>query len=210
MRSLVLAGLSLALLSAVAELRGGEFASPKGFTITYPEGWKVATKQENDLVAKSMGGNVPALAAFLYGPRQGDFADNINVLVLPQTLTLDDKTEKELVDGVKNGMGKKAANFTAKRIEINGNAAVSIGCEVERKPQGDFMRIWQVHIPGKKQVYVFTCATLKPHWAEVWPTFKDMVYGARIDVATDSKPGPGGPPRHAPPVPRGRRGPAPH
>lgn len=206
MRCTILAALSLAFLSPIVEALGGEFTSPKGFTITYPEGWKPATKEEYDLVAKTMGVKVPDLAAFLYGPRQGDFADNINVLVLPQALTLDEKTEKGLIDSVKNGMAKKAASFSAKQVEISGKAAVSIACEVERQPQGDLMRIWQVYIPGKKQVYVFTCATLKARWDELWPTFKEMVYGARVDVAVDPVGSAKGPPRHAPPSHGPRRG----
>lgn len=185
MRYLVSLLLPLTLLAAVPESRGGDLSSPKGFKLTYPEGWQPVADEQLGKIAKDAGAAgipMPACSAMILGPAGDGVPDNVSILVLPQTLAINPTIEKSLIDSVKMGAGGKVTDAKTQRRQVGGTTALAVAVEAEQP--GGSMRVWQIFVPGKRQLYVVTCMAPKSHWAKAWPSFKQMIDSLQIDVPT--------------------------
>jgi hypothetical protein len=183
MRLLFNASLAVAVLLTTV-VRADDYKSPDGYTITYPEGWKLAKREELDQFNKATARlNGPAMSMLVRGELRDKFADNINLIIIPvpQPLTLGGNEERDFVAHVRQTL-PRATNFSTKHIEINGATALSMAYDNEQPGVSGTMRVWQLYFPGKTKLYVFNCTTLKPRWKEVWPLFKAAMHSVKIDV----------------------------
>ena len=175
--------LSLACLGVAVETSAGELTSPKGFTITYPDGWTPATQAQLDAIGKI---TKTTPAAMIYGLQREKFADNLGVAVVPAVMPVDKKSVTTFADTLKKQLGAaglKVSNFKSRQIQVAGKKAISVAFENDMPGVNEPLRQWQLYVPGKSQTYVFTCTSLKSRWADEWPGFKDIVKNLRIDVA---------------------------
>lgn len=191
MRCLFSFAFSAVLLGAVSQLCGGELKSPEGFTITYPDGWKPGTKAQVDQYRKTLAG-MGFTAMILSPPSRDNFSDHVFVFIKPlppgfSTLDAENKMKAiEYMADAQPAVPKNAKNVKTQQQEVSGTMAVAVSYETNppaRMGSTVTMRTWQVYVPGKEQVYVFHCATVKPHWDTAWPIFKKMVDSVHIDVA---------------------------
>jgi hypothetical protein len=176
---------SIVFLCSIAQILGDDFISPQGYKITYPRGWRVASQREFDAIVNKSSDKAKDLSAVFYGPRHKDFAVNLNVIVVPETIKIDENNEKELIEKIKERIGKLATNCKIKTIDVNGIKSVSMAFETEKKDIDDSIRQWQVQIPGKEHMYIFTFATLKSTWSDEWTSFNEMIKSVRIDLPSD-------------------------
>ena len=102
MNALARTGWSLvcaAILAAGA--RGGEFVSPRGYSLNYPDGWQVASAQQRQAATsvakehvhddgkKSVSAAAQSMDCMIHKPSPGGFAPNINVVVVAGHMQVD-------------------------------------------------------------------------------------------------------------------------
>jgi hypothetical protein len=176
--------LSLVFVCSAGQSFAGELTSPKGFTISYPEGWTSASKAEMDELAKNVRGICPS--AEIYGPRREKYADSASVSILPNAIPVNDASEKrfsDLMQKVLTSTGKQLSNQKSQQIDIGGRKAISLSCECRLPGLDEPLRMWQLAIPGKSQTYMLSFVALKSRWADEWPAIKEIAKNFRIDVA---------------------------
>jgi len=175
-------GLAVLFFCGMADVRGSEFTSPKGFAITYPTGWRAVPL---DKLAQMESG-AAHIDAMICKRGDGKFIDNLNVIVMPQPIPIEANIGEKLIALVKGQMeagGKKLKDMKSQRTDVGGIKAIALAFEIEQPGSDDSMRNWQVYIPGAKQTYIVTCGALKSRWADRWPIFKEMIDTMRIDIA---------------------------
>jgi hypothetical protein len=175
-----------AWLGVMLPVQAEEFKSPKGFSLTCPDGWQVASaekiKQMREAM-KRMGKPDPDFAAIITGPKSDDFTPQVNVIVIPEELVLDAKGEKDYVAGVKNGLGPAGKSLAVKtgHITIGGKKALTTAFELSQPASGKAIRSWIVTLPGKQQVYTISCMASKAQWDDVWEGFHKIATSIKID-----------------------------
>jgi hypothetical protein len=180
---LVLAAWLGGLLPAQAE----EFKSPKGFSLTVPEGWQAASAEQLKKIAegtKKATGIAPDYAAMIIGPRSDDFSANINVIVIPAKIVLDEKSEKEVATAMQRQFanGGKGPEVKPGHITIDGKKAFTMALERTEPTSGKVIRQWIVMLPGKQQAYTINCTALKSQWNDVWEGIHDLVLSFKADL----------------------------
>jgi hypothetical protein len=175
--------LSLAFFLGAAHAWAGEWTSPKGFKITFPDNWKPLT---GDQLKAALGGqqapaNGPEIV--LVGPAQNNFAPQVQVMIIPQALKLDAMVEGQITSQVKASAftaGIKIGEVKMGHVQIDKRTCFSMAYEQEAPD--DPLRIWKVFIPGAKQVYAVHCVGKKSQWDTVFPDLKKILSDMRVDV----------------------------
>ena len=187
MRYQVFFAIVLTVVCALPSARADDFVSPEGFTITYPEKWKPATKAELDKtveITKRMMGRDPGIIGFIAGPASENFAPNVNMIVLKERLVLNPATKDQLVNGIKSGFsaqGVPAPEIKSKELQLDGHKVLSVAYEKDDPVQKKRVRVWQVFFPTKNGTCVTTCTALKSQWAEAGPAFKSIINSLKFD-----------------------------
>jgi hypothetical protein len=175
---------------------GGDWKSPKGFTLSFPDTWKVATEEQmkaaaaaGAAAAQKAGGNeaakAPPLEVILVGPVQDKFAANINVIIIPQAITLNAMTEGQIVGQAKTGLfmaGIKVGEIKTSHVEVDKRPGFSMAFEQGEGPDDAILRCWKVFVSGAKQTYLINCVAKKSQWAAVYPDFKKIIGDMHFDV----------------------------
>jgi hypothetical protein len=168
---------------------GGEWTSPKGFALTFPDGWKALTDDElNKVLAaqKPPADNAPKPPPpeiILVGPAQGNFTAQLNVTLIPQAIAFNAMIEGQLLGQFKAAVftaGTKIGEIKTGHLDVDKRRAFSMAYEQEAPD--DPVRCWKVYVPGAKQTYLVTCAAKKAQWETVFPDFKKIISGIRVDV----------------------------
>ena len=169
-------------------------ANPRGFTLKYPAGWKVASADERSDVARDvkryfekMGDLDPSkLPVMVFNPVEDDFIENINCAVgsgsVPQ---VDEDGAKRFVKGVSDAfdkLGTPLAGARAEMIQIGSKKAISAHWDLTVKDVKGPIHQWQVVIPGKSQVYVFTCSALASQFERYEPLFSVVIQSIEVDA----------------------------
>ena len=174
-------------------------ASPRGFSLKYPEGWKIASADERAEVA----GNVKRyfdqlrdvdpskVPVMIFNPGQDGFAENVNCSMGPGSLPeISSDGAKQYVKGLREGLeklGAPLANVRAEAIGIGNKKAISARWDVTVRDVKEPIRQWQVSVPGKSQLYVFTCSAFASRFERYEPLFSAVVQSIEVD-AGGSKP----------------------
>ena len=164
-----------------------EFKSPKGFSLTCPDGWDVAPEEQLKKIAeetKKVIGTAPDFAVMIFGPRSDNFSATINVIVASGNVSLNTKNEKDIATAMQAqfGNGGKELPIKTGHITIDGKKAFTMAFERTEPTSGKTIRQWSVMLPGRKQMYTFTCTASKSQWGDVWEGFHDIVLSAKIDL----------------------------
>ncbi len=169
--------------------RAGEFVSPQGFTLTYPENWKIASKEQLVKIAettKKITGADPGFILFLFGPPSEDFAPNVNVIPSTDHFALDSATENKILKGFKDrfaALGSPATEIKTAHIRVDGQLALSLAYQQKDPAAKKQLRTWTIIFPTKNGSCIMTCGALKSQWAEAGPVFKSIINSLKIEGA---------------------------
>jgi hypothetical protein len=187
MRYPVLLAPLIALLFSLPLARAGEFDSPEGFKLTYPDDWKEATKEQLATIAektKKITGADPGITGFISGPASDQFAPNINMILLKARLPLNPASESGVVDGIKKGftaLGGTAPEIKSTHMVVDDHKLFSVAYEKDDLANKRSTRIWTIIVPTKNGTCVMTCTALKSQWAEAGPAFKAAIKSLKFD-----------------------------
>jgi hypothetical protein len=186
-RRLLLAGLLLATSGGAAF--GGTYADPSGFSFTYPEGWTAVTRaslgdvhqalpqEVKDWVAKN-NLDLNRVAVVLVRNGGGEFLENLNVVVDKQQIPVDDKTLRQLTDGLPGqyrSMGATVDDVRGRVQKVGSRDAVVVDFR-SRLPGVPYpLRQRQVMIPGGGNTYIVTCTARAESFDQHLPTFEKIL-----------------------------------
>ena len=162
------------------------FKSPKGFSLTCPDGWRVASEEQMKQFAETLkkAGRPDATAAMIIGPVSNGFAAKLIVTVHPGKLVLDAKSEEAIVGVMQRGWGDagKPPAIKTGHISIGGERAFTMEGERTEPTSGNVARQWMAMLPGKRQWYSITCTALASQWDDVWKGFREIVLSFKADL----------------------------
>ena len=177
----------LAVVCSLSSARADEFASPEGFTITVPDGWKTASQEQLDKAAeaaKKAAGSAQAIRCGHPRPAQRGVAPNLNVIALKTAIPLNPATEKQMVKESKDKlatMGITVAEIKSAEFHVDGHKALSMAYERDDPATKKTLRQWTVIFPGKNGACIMTCTALKSQWAEAGQAFKSIINSLKFD-----------------------------
>lgn len=177
--------LPLAWFGLIARAESGDLTNEKGFSLTYPDAWRSATKKELDKTAEVLRkGSKSATppAAVIYGPLRNE---NVTITVTPGTSVLNGENEDDFVKAYASHLaapGKTPPAVKKGHLTIDGKTALTLALERTSSSTGAQLRQWTVYLPGKKQKYIVVCTSLKTQWAEAFPAFDSIVKSMKIDL----------------------------
>ncbi len=196
---------SIAALARAPSCPAAEFKGPEGFTLQYPAGWIVASKQQQDqvrgvaeeLVGQANLSGSPRFAALIHDPKQDEFMENVNVVVTPGSPSIDDKAVEAYVAALRQqftSAGMNLAHARAERMRVGDRDAISAHYDLTLPGIPEPLRQWQVVVPGAGRTYVITCSAPPSQFGQYEPQFTSIVNSFRIDRGLagvwDSLPGP--------------------
>lgn len=171
------------LLVAASAACGEEYKSPSGYSLKYPQGWKIANQGQADWVnheAQTLlktPGTFPLTnnATYIFNPANRKFADNINIVVLPQTPRLNEDSVNEAVKSLKDAYqtaGWKVQSIAGELAEFDGKKAISVQTTVKMPQLSEPMKQWGVVFPGRTETYMITCSSLASGFAKREPLYR--------------------------------------
>jgi hypothetical protein len=169
------------------------FTSPKGFSISYPAGWSVASKDQTNGVANQARGyldklgpsgqvDLDHLAVMIYRQDGGNFAANLNINVTPGVLTANEKNKGEMSAMLTDMWHSVGVTPTNVRLGIESFAGKQ--CLVARYDAAMFgqqVSQMMVVVPGGHQSYITTCSSAPGDMAKNEPIFKSMIDSMTFD-----------------------------
>ena len=178
--------LSLFGIAALAVAAEPPFTSPKGFTITPPDGWTVLSKdgarEVNEVIKKEFpkfdSANLGRMAVMLMCPADGGVT-NLNVVVTPGRLPIGDSgAEQKLADMLRTEytkIGFTVSKMTASRKTFGTHPAIM--ADFESNVGGAPTRQWQVAMVSGKQTLIVTCTSQRPTFDQHVPAFTKAIEG---------------------------------
>jgi len=166
------------------------FTSSKGFSLHYPSGWMVASKDQSQQAMQIVQpyldklGQVDMdhLAVMVFDPNSGDVMANLNVVVSPDTLDITDEHKDDLHSLVlKEGQvfGAEPSNI---RISIESFAdKKTMVARYDIVMNGNQLSQMLVIVPGRNQSYLVTCTSAQSDAIRYEPTFKAMIDSMTVD-----------------------------
>jgi hypothetical protein len=176
------------LLLYVKSVAGGEFRSPAGYSFAYPEGWYVLADPRDRLDKMPLPPTIQAwfeknhvdfskVSAIAVRDGQGDFLENLNVVVSPGQMPVNDSTLKVLLEGIPKqvvSMGGKVEDLHGGVQKVGANEALAVEYRCTF-PGTEFpMRQRQFYIPGGK-TYIVTCTGGADTFTEYAPIFENIL-----------------------------------
>ena len=181
--------LALFGLTPAAVAAEPSFTSPKGFTITPPDGWVVASKDATSVATevfkkkfpKFDGANLDRMAVLLLNPADTG-GTNLNVVVSPARMPIDaSDAETKVANLVREQftkMGVSVSKATATRRTFGTHPAIL--ADVESNIGGVNTRQWQAMMISGKQTLIVTCTSSQASFEKFVPTFTKAIEGMRF------------------------------
>jgi hypothetical protein len=182
-RSVIAAALSLISVTAAV---AGEYTDPSGFSFTYPEGWfavakwqkfaKIPPELTNWAANNHM--DLNRAAVVVIHAVYVDLPDNLNVIVEPQEIPLDEASVKEFVDGIAQqfrSMGLPTAGLTGGVQPVGDNKAVVLDYLGPPPGQRFFAHQRQYYLPLAGKTYILTCTAKPERFAQCAAVFEEIV-----------------------------------
>lgn len=175
----------LIFVGGVGAARGGEYADPSGFSITYPDGWVVVNRaamsgaqqalppEMRDWVAKNKL-DLSKVAVMVVRNGQEDFLENLNVVVNNQQIPTDDNAVKQLtaaMPGQYAAMGAQVTNIQGRVQKVASRDAVVVEYDARLPGVETPLRQRQVALPGGGKTYIVTCTARADTFDKYQPTF---------------------------------------
>lgn len=160
------------------------FKSPRGFSISYPFGWMVASRDQEEAAKQKVQpylakmGNIDLnqYAVMVFNPNHADFSDNVNVIVSQGALAINEQNEQQF-SAMLSQLGRQLGS-TPTNIRVTTEQFAGIQAFVGRYDifiMGDQLTLMQVAIPDGSQSLMVTCTCPTNRAAQDAPTFNDMI-----------------------------------
>jgi hypothetical protein len=214
--AMILASMVLSAGPASAQ-RSDRFSSPDGFSLNVPDGWQVMTKEQGQAITDDLKArtkfNPSRMAAMLYSPT--DPRVNINIIVLPGAVPLDDDAANGYASMLRDQAGQAGvaiSAFTVTRHSYAQHPSLLADYEMDftnsNGPNKDLGKVhqWQVVFSGSTNTYVVTCSASVMAFSTIAPVFErvlnSMEYTGMTPTPAVSAPvTPAAPPVRAPVTP---------
>lgn len=183
--------LAMGFLVLASPAFAANFTGERGFSLTYPDSWMIATKQVQDEISASVKailekiGNTDfaKISVLVFNPVDDDFIENVNLVITPGRIPLDDRgldVALEALAAAWAAQGTSLRNVARGVDTFGNNEALSIEYDVEL--YGQSMHQWIVAIPGKDRTYIITSSALSSEFDEYAETFRNIVYSVELDT----------------------------
>jgi len=167
------------------------FRSPSGYSLTYPSNWQLASNSQQETVrqvAKNFASQAGVAArtnydVVLYDPYSGAFRSNVNVLVQPGTLSIDDRNAakmKSTIQQVVSRVTTGSSTINVKTEKFSGHPALVGYYDVTLS--GYPVSIMQVALPAGDKTLIITCTSLSSRFFIDKPSFDFMVDSVAASV----------------------------
>jgi hypothetical protein len=162
------------------------FTSPRGFSITPPDGWKVlskdGTREVTAVIKKEFPkfdiANLDRMAVMFMNPTDGGMT-NLNVVVTQGRLPIGDSgAEQKLADMLRTEytkLGVTMGKMTSARKNFGSHPAIM--ADFESNIGGQPTRQWQVAMLSGKQTIIVTCTSPQPTFEKHAPAFMNAIEG---------------------------------
>lgn len=182
------------LLAYGAVACGGSYADPSGFSFTYPDGWVPITRavmgdanqfvppEVKDWIARNKV-DLSRVAVTLIRNGQDDFLENLNVVVDPQQIPVNDKTVKELTGVLRKqyaAMGVEIDNLQGGVQRLGTHDAVVLEYQARMPAVPYTLRQRQVMFPGGGKTYIVTCTAKADSFDRYKLTFEQIVASFQV------------------------------
>jgi hypothetical protein len=190
---LISSALCSMMFGLIVYAQTAKFTSLRGFSLNYPDGWVIATKEEQRQLAaqfqsvfEKLGAvDLDRMAVVVFNPQDDEFIESINVVVSPGRMPLDQNTEIELAHHLVTQfteMGLAPSLLGTERITFGNHEAFSIRWELADPGGHGRLRQWQVAIPGRNQTYIVTCSAAASEYDRFAPLFSQTINSMEIEA----------------------------
>lgn len=173
------------------------FKSPKGFSITVPSGWMVASKDQSEALRKAAqpflsklgGANLDHMALLAFDTNSRSFLTNINVVLSRGRLEPTEENKGQLrsiVDKTGQAVGKPASDVSINIEPFAGRQALVSRYTLELN--GLRVHQMQIALAGTNQTYIITCSISPDEAAHYEPIFKSIIGTIQIDQGFENLP----------------------
>jgi hypothetical protein len=185
--------LAIAMLPALAAFASaGEYASPRGFSLQCPDGWIVASNDVADANRRELAADFPFLdsvdpnrtAAFLFNPANAGYAQRIGIDIVAGTVRASSENAKAALRQCQQAidrLGGAESNASAELRQVADRATIWIRHDVRYPGQEEWLRQWQVLVPGKSRTLVVTCTALAADFGAAGPAFTGVLNSLRVE-----------------------------
>jgi hypothetical protein len=161
------------------------YTDPSGFSFTYPDGWFVVPRSNMGQVKDALPPGVKAwmaknnfdfsrISVVLVRVGEGDFLENLNVVVEKQQIPVNDNTIKEASNQYAKA-GAKVENFQGRVQQVASRPALVMDYQVVLPGTQRPLRQRQALIPGGGKTYMVTCTALPESFEQHRPTFETIL-----------------------------------
>ncbi len=169
-----------------------EYNDPSGFSFTYPEGWVPLNKMNlaadklppelNAWIARN-NVNLDQINVSLVRQGRADFLESLNVVVIPQELSISEKSLKEYTSGILakyRDMGVNISNVDSQLQTVGENEAIVMGFQSTLPAIPFKLQQRQVCFSGGGKTFIVTCTAKADTFANYAPTFDSILAGFKI------------------------------
>jgi hypothetical protein len=166
------------------------FTSPRGFSITPPDGWAVASKETIGQIrqaaqtAVNSGGkadfgkmleklNLDKMAVFIFNAQAGTTAQNINVVVSSGQFPIDQAGSEQTFAKMLTSQYGQAGVTPSKLIVSHRTFGhhTTLVADMEWSISGSSVHQWQVLMPASNQTFIVTCTAPPSDFEALAPVF---------------------------------------
>ncbi len=181
----------LPFLAVTGAALAGEYIDSSGFSLNYPAGWTVVSKQGDlwertqqemkNWIAKNKI-DLSKVSMVLLGPSHGDFRENLNVVVAQEGIPVNDEALVEMTGSVKQhyeAMGLRLEKFDGHIGEVGAGKAIVLNYETRLPAAALVVRQQQVYLPLGNTTYIITSSAKASTFNAYLPVFESVVMSFR-------------------------------
>ena len=186
------------LLTITNTMIAGEYNDSSGFSFSYPEGWFAASKvnPQNDKIPPELNKwiaknniDLDKIRVAVIRGGQDDFLENMNVVVVPKEIPVNDQSLNELLGGLQQQyrtLGIAINKLDGSVQQIGDNKVILLNYE-SRLPAIPFLlRQRQMYVPGGGQSYIVTCTGKVDAFATYSPVFDSILASMKVPASTQT------------------------
>lgn len=186
--------MSLVFVVGARSTAGGEYRDPTGFSFVYPDGWFAVAAFQEGAIRETMPPEIQAwleknsidfkkVSVLLVREGHEEFLENMNVVVVPDQLSLNDRSVKDLLNQLTQkyaSMGMKLGKLEGQARKIGANQTYVVEYRIVFPFDDSPLIQRQVFIPSGGKTYVVTCTGKAETFADHAPTFESILASLKV------------------------------
>ncbi len=188
----VVIGFELLLFASVSH--SADYHSPRGFRLSYPDGWQIATQEDQRAVGEAAARflqniDLRRMDVVIYNPNSYPL-QNVNVVVPPDLMPSGKDGVSEVESALRNQLssaGVAVESVESRLAHLGSNDAIVSSWTASMGSD----RVWQQQfiISGKVRSYIITCSVGAGSSADAAPVFASIVSSFQIEEEPSRTPG---------------------